>query len=452
MKVFRAARLFAVLAAVAVAGLVVSLPGTASAAPIQGHTGWSILLCKFADQPAEPKSRQFFQEFLTDAGRGLGGVGDYLHDQSGGRITLSGSVVRGWYRMSHTLEQDRPLNRWDRSQRCVDAAAASGYTAPSGHRVAVMLNAGVDAGFTNLPNNPPDHGRVVLDPGAWSVGFAAHEMLHGYGLGHSFSNDPNYRNVSWAQLGEYDDPWDEMSAMNIYPFTTARFSTSAVGLNSHHRDELGWLPRSQIFTFGSDGLGTRTITITALEATSVPAGSPRLIRIPFNPGDLHNYYTVEFRRKTGWSAGIPGDIVLIHEVRDGTPFLIRNLNDPNRAPMQSLNANGVQITLGARSGDWATVTITSDIVDRCLDGYVWRQARADDKVCVTWTVRDETAADNAAAPSRWFNGAYGPHTCISGYVWREAFPSDDVCVIPARRDQARADNAAAWSRAKRPGG
>jgi hypothetical protein len=62
------------------------------------------------------------------------------------------------------------------------------------------------------------------------------------------------------------------------------------------------------------------------------------------------------------------------------------------------------------------------------------------------------AADNAAAPSRWVNGPYGPHTCINGYVWREAFTGDDVCVTGAQRSQAAADNAAAPGRVARPQG
>jgi len=431
-----------VLATTALSTIAVTItmawPGTAAAVPIRGHTGWSILLCKFADQPAEPQGPQFFREFLTQDGAGMGGLADYFNDQSGGRITLQGSVVRGWFTMAHTLEQDGMLSRWDRSQRCVDAAAAGGYTVPSGHRIIAILNAAIDSGATG--------GRVVLDPGAWNVGFAAHEMLHGYGLGHSFSNDPNYRNVEWAQIGEYDDPWDEQSAMNIYAFWTGRFGTSAVGLNAYHRDRLGWLPRSSVLTFGANGIGSRTVTITALEAASAAAGQPKLVRIPFNPGDLHNYYTVELRRKVGWSAGIPGDVVLIHEVRNGSPILIRNLADANRSPAQSLNQNGVQISVGAISGNTATVTITSDIVSRCLQGYVWREARSTDRVCVTPQVRSETWADNAAAPSRWVNGPFGPHTCITGYVWREAFSGDDVCVVPARRTQAANDNAAAASR------
>ncbi|MEW9529685.1 hypothetical protein [Microbispora sp. NPDC049125] len=84
--------------------------------------------------------------------------------------------------------------------------------------------------------------------------------------------------------------------------------------------------------------------------------------------------------------------------------------------------------------------------DTCREGYVWREARTGDVVCVTGATRTQTAADNSVKASRWTSGPFGPHTCVTGYVWREAFAGDDVCVVPAVRSQARADNAAAADR------
>ncbi|HYS34853.1 MAG TPA: hypothetical protein VEO01_04330 [Pseudonocardiaceae bacterium] len=413
--------------------------GSANAVPIRNSTPWSILLCKFVDQPQEPQPPSFFANFLTGAGVGMGGLADYYADQSDGLVSLSGSVVQGWYTESYTLAQDKTVDRWTRSQHCVDAAAAGGYTVPAGSRVITIINAQVDSGEVGGPG-----GRVVLDPLAWDVGFAAHEMGHSYGLNHSFSNDTTA--LHGGAPGEYDDPWDEMSAMNIFAFNTPNFSTSAVGLAAYQRDKLGWLPINRVVTVGSDGVGSRTVTLAPLEVQSAPG--PLLVRIPFDPADLNHYYTVEFRRQVGWSRAIPGDTVLIHEVQGGKPTLIRDLAG-SKSPVQSLNANGVQITVNSVSGNTATVSITTDIVNRCLQGYVWRQAIPSDHVCVTPAERSQVAADNAAAPSRWVNGAFGPHTCVNGFVWREAFTSptfDDVCVTPDQRSQAAADNAAAASR------
>jgi len=408
----------------------------AQASPIRGNTRWSVLLCRFNDVAATPQPASFFRRMFTPTGAGQGGLDDYFNDQSYGKVRLTGSVVRGWYTMPFTKAQQAPKSRWQKIQDCVATAADNGYTVPSGNRVIAIVNDWIDSGAAG--------GQVLLDPGAWNVAFAAHEMGHGYGLGHSFSNDPNYRNASWSAPGEYDDPWDLMSAMNVYGFTGVNFGNGGVGLNAYHRDEAGWIPRSRILTVGANGDGTRTVTVRALESSS--ASGYRLVRVPFDPGDLFRYYTVELRKKVGNSRGIPASRVLIHEVRNGTPTLIRNLSRADRAPVKSLNANGVKITVGRISGSKVTVKITTAITTRCVQGYVWREARAGDVVCVTGATRSQVAADNAVKYSRWVNGAYGPHTCINGYVWREAFPGDDVCVTGAQRSLAAADNSAAASR------
>jgi hypothetical protein len=421
------------VALAALAGTLAATGGPAAATPIRNNTPWSVLLCRFSDQSATPQPASFFANFLTDAGRGTGGAADYFADQSGGRVTLAGSSVHGWYTMTWNLASFSSIDRWTRIQRCVDTAAANGYSVPAGNRITVILNAAVDSGSAG--------GRVLLDPGAWNTRFAAHEMLHGYGLDHSFSDDTTYRNATWSQPGEYDDMWDEMSAQHTYAVNTT-YGASAVGLNAYQRDELGWLPKNRVFTMGADGVGTRTVTLAPLEVQG--ASGPLMIRIPFDPGDLFHAYTVEFRRRTGWSAGIPADTVLLHEVKNGTPYLLRT--GPGGGPAQSLNANNVQITINSVAGNAATVTVSTDIVDRCLQGYVWRTARPSDLVCVTPATRSQVAYDNSVATSRWVNGAYGPHTCIGGYVWREAYSGDDVCVVPALRTQAGSDNAAAASR------
>ncbi|WP_433216174.1 hypothetical protein [Microtetraspora malaysiensis] len=73
--------------------------------------------------------------------------------------------------------------------------------------------------------------------------------------------------------------------------------------------------------------------------------------------------------------------------------------------------------------------------ETCLQGYVWREARPSDLVCVTPEVRTRTAQENRTKAARWTDGAYGPHTCLTGFVWRGAFTGDDVCVSPELRDE-----------------
>ena len=69
----------------------------------------------------------------------------------------------------------------------------------------------------------------------------------------------------------------------------------------------------------------------------------------------------------------------------------------------------------------ATGTALAD----CKSGYVWRDAKDGDGVCVTPQDRAEAKAQNANAENnrRVGGGNYGPNTCRDGYVWREALPA-----------------------------
>jgi hypothetical protein len=82
----------------------------------------------------------------------------------------------------------------------------------------------------------------------------------------------------------------------------------------------------------------------------------------------------------------------------------------------------------------------------CLPGFVWREARPGDRVCVTTATRAEVAEQNATPD---LNRAEGSLNCLSGYVWREAFDGDTICVDVATRARTRADNAEADDRVAR---
>ena len=416
------------------AGAVVASAPSAEAVPIRTENGWSVLLCRFSDVAATPQPASFFGRFFGAAGAGQKGLYDYFYAQSYGKLRIN-ATVRGWYTMPYTKATEAPKSRWDKINDCVATAAANGYSVPAGNRIAVITNSQQDSGSAG--------GRVLLDPGAWNIRFAAHEMGHGYGLDHSYSNDLTYQNASWSQPGEYDDMWDEMSAQHVYSVNAGTFGETGTGLNAYHRDKLGWLPMNRVRSFGSGGETAGTVTLAPVQKPSV--SGTLLLRVPFNPGDLFNYYTVEYQRKVGWSRGIPADTVLIHEVSNGRATLLRALRTSGKPPVQSVNANGVTIRVLSH-GTRAYVRVTSAAAERCLQGWVWREARPGDKVCVTGATRSQVALDNAVKATRWVPGAYGPHTCVMGYVWREAYSGDDVCVTGAQRTQAAADNASAAAR------
>ena len=80
--------------------------------------------------------------------------------------------------------------------------------------------------------------------------------------------------------------------------------------------------------------------------------------------------------------------------------------------------------------------------DTCKQGFVWREAVANDHVCVPPAERGAAKADNAQAEQRRQpgGGASGPDTCRQGFVWREVNPADHVCVTPQTRARAADDN------------
>jgi hypothetical protein len=85
--------------------------------------------------------------------------------------------------------------------------------------------------------------------------------------------------------------------------------------------------------------------------------------------------------------------------------------------------------------------------DTCISGFVWREARGGDTVCVTSAERDAVAQQNAnPGANKDPNAGSGPESCSQGYVWREAFDGDTICVTPGFRKQMLDANAAAASR------
>ena len=85
--------------------------------------------------------------------------------------------------------------------------------------------------------------------------------------------------------------------------------------------------------------------------------------------------------------------------------------------------------------------------DTCISGFVWREARGGDTVCVAPEIRDAVAQQNAnPSAHKDPTAGSGPQSCSQGYVWREAFDGDTICVTPAFRQQMFDANATANSR------
>src|SRR5580765_2779850 len=207
--------------------LVVGLShASAEGHPTRGSIKWSVILCRFADSPAPPRTPDFYREMLLAPK--TGGMADYWSQTSRGAIDLQGSEVVGWYVEPFTIAQavaQRDVDRAATFHNCVDAAAKAAsnpYKVPAGNRIAVITSPGLDEfGF-------PGFGAVFQD--TVDLGGMTHEVAHGMGFQHSFSDDPGFQ-AAWGQVGEYNDRWDAMSWPQVFAVNTAKFGAAPPLLN-----------------------------------------------------------------------------------------------------------------------------------------------------------------------------------------------------------------------------
>ena len=157
-----------------------------------------------------------------------------------------------------------------------------------------------------------------------NVSFAAHEMGHGYGLHHA---------QCAGNAAEYCCPWDIMGTgvaaytpksdgSLMYVTSANRYAPLGPGPCAPNLQRLGWLPNDRIKVVmlgipGMPALPGGTITLAALNRPDVKGYL--MVHIT-TPGRV---ITVEFRQRTKWDRGLPGDAVIVHEIRaGGEPFLL----------------------------------------------------------------------------------------------------------------------------------
>jgi hypothetical protein len=305
---------------------------------------WLILKCQLSDRPTIPSGLDTtVDQFFGLTGGGYGNIPDYVHDVSYNHALFLGQTL-GWVRapfssadLSFPKGRLAPASaRKQRVQECLQALPAQDlpdFDAIYG--VAVVNNALQDGGACYLGRQSLAVGKqnhslacVWFDPNSLQTEFAAHEVLHGLGLDHSF--DDSGRNCGGSP-GEYCDPWDIMSAQNTYQFVDRNFliaggnSGGGPGLNTPGLFRMGWMPSPNVRRFQFEGDEQQF----SLRALSRPRGSePLVVTVDVGSSDpFGGLYTVEYRQGDGWDEGFVtsqfspaavrqrGGTVLVHQFR-----------------------------------------------------------------------------------------------------------------------------------------
>jgi len=189
-----------------------------------------------------------------------------------------------------------------------------------------------------------------------NVSFAAHEMLHAYGLPHAHcAGKPDV---------DYCDPWDIMGP-GVAAYTPRadgaitwanpadHFAPLGPGPCAPQLQRLGWMPEDRVKTVipGLPGRGGGTIKLAALNRPDVKGYL--MLKIT-EPGGVR---TVEFRQRRNWDRGLQGDAVLIHEIRaGGEPFF---LGDYRAGQRWADLAHGTSVVVELIDSASSTATITT---------------------------------------------------------------------------------------------
>lgn len=176
--------------------------------PPPANTEWFIALCYPHDVPAITPGRNsvFYENLFFSSG--TGSAQDYWIAQSYGHVSFVNSELTPWTDTGLTLAQHKQQSRAENIASCINAAlAGEDWGKLNFYNYIAVYNEQLDEGSTAVTIQGKQVPAVIIDAYSPQTGIM-HEMGHGFGLGHSF-NDRN---------AEYGDPFDVMSAMNVFPY------------------------------------------------------------------------------------------------------------------------------------------------------------------------------------------------------------------------------------------
>jgi M6 family metalloprotease-like protein len=282
---------------------------------VTGAQKWATILCRFGDLTnVTPHPVSWYRTLM---GTAYPGMDHYWRELSYGKITLTGSVVVGWYNLPQPWSYYMYDSNGDGSpdivdlNRAVDDCAAAADAAvffPDFSGINLMFNQGLGCcawgGGATLTRDgqTKSYGVTWIPPWGYdNQGILGHEMGHGFGLPHS----------SGPYGQTYDSRWDVMS--NVWGNCSPPHPVyGCVGGHtiSYHKDMLGWIPAARKYVPVSGS--TKTIVLERL-GQPLSGSNYLMAQIPIGSSTTE-FYTIEARRFAGYDSQIPGEAIVIHRV------------------------------------------------------------------------------------------------------------------------------------------
>lgn len=357
MKMLRRTILWCMCLAMLALGACASSTGTTVAwknyphlwkAPFQNRP-FLFIKCRLSDVPTIPAGFDTaINNFTTIAGLGTGNLVDYYSDISYGAVSLYGDRVVGW--VNAPFSTKTYPGRAAGVTACANAVPEGQVDFSSFYGVVIITNALIGGGACYVgQQNLTIHGQsyplacVVFDTGSLWTWFGAHEIGHGLGMPHSFDTTGDICQGG-SLPGEYEDPWDMMSSMCTRAFLNPNFpntgpdsnpgdASAGPGMNLPNLIHMGWVASTRLASYTAFQ-APQTFKLAALSHPTA-RGNLGVLILP-NPKTPGYYYTVEYRQRDGWDAGIPNNGVMINyfKAKDAGPntpysFLFRNKSNPD---------------------------------------------------------------------------------------------------------------------------